>query len=306
MPENKQVCGTLESHAWWNRFVRDNEAKFAGRVPAAGVGVLFSPDNQLAQLAPGGYPDIDDQPHLFGHHGWDTACIDAHYQYRAITDWKLTGAELSGLKTLVLPHAAALSDKADEAVATWTKAGGRLILTGPCGTMRDPFKDFEPHSTNPFSARLNVRRPVNASLEVAAAGKGSVRWLGNNPGSEYYLNQVRRPDLLPRMAEHLGKSAMVEPVHLPTTAGISQWRALESGSLFADFVNYDLDADRDVVKLAANLVFRMSVPALWKSVHVETISADSGPPAHVRRHGEWVTITVPELHHYLSVRLYRA
>jgi len=104
-PNNKAAVGTVESHAWWNRFIRQNENRFGERVPVADVGILFSPDNQLALLAPGGFPDMDRQPHIFGHYGWATALIDAHIPYRAVTDWKLNARHLSGLRAFIIPDA---------------------------------------------------------------------------------------------------------------------------------------------------------------------------------------------------------
>ena len=274
-------------------------------MPMAEVGVLFSPDNQLEQMAPGGYPDLDDQPHIFGHHGWATACIDAHFAYRAITDWKLTPTALETLKALVLPHAISLSDDAINAICRWTKQGGRLVLTGDVGSLYDPSRDFVARGTEDlFASELGVKHPALGLADVhASTGTGSVVWTGDNPGSSYYLNHTRRTELLPAMVNQIGENSLVSAGNLPSTVGLFLWRSADRNELFADLVNYDLDADKDLVKPAVDLSFKLHVPAGWKSVRVETISPDHEAPAAAALDNGWASLRLPSLHHFASVKL---
>ena len=304
MPDNKQVCGTLESHTWWNRFVRDNEERFGTRSPLAEVGVLFSPDNQLAEMAPGGYPDIDVQPHIFGHHGWATACIDAHYPYRAITDWKLTPAVLALLKALVVPHAESLSDSAISSVAAWTHSGGRLVLTGRVGSLREPAAHFAARGANTLAQLLRVQAPDSAVAAIETAiGKGSVRWMQHNPGSDYYLHHTRRAELLPPMVKLLGVNSLVRSGSLPSTVGVFLWRSADRKQIFADLINYDLDADKDQMRPAEDLSFSIRVPANWAAPRAETISPDASAVAMVTWDKGWANVRLPALHFFASVKL---
>ena len=134
-------AGTEQSHTWWNDFVIRHEDDFGRRFVRADVGILYSPDNQLADVVPGSHAlDHDRQPHSFGHWGFATAMIDAHLPYRVITDWKLSCESLRGLRTFVVPNAECLDEPVLSVLTEWVRGGGRLVITGPsgaCGYARD-------------------------------------------------------------------------------------------------------------------------------------------------------------------------
>ncbi len=131
---NPALPSTPESVGWWNEFVRASEDRIGPREILADVGLYFSPDNQLAFVVPGSHAlDHDRQPHSFGHWGFATALIDGHVPYRVVTDWKLSASALAGFKTFIVPAAECLDDDEAAVLETWVWAGGRLIVTGPCG-----------------------------------------------------------------------------------------------------------------------------------------------------------------------------
>ena len=129
--------GTNECVKWWNSFLARNESSFGRRTQLADIGVVFSPDNQLAFVVPGSNAlNHNYQPHSFAHWGFATAMIDAHIPYRAIADWKLKPATIKGLKILVLPNVECLDDSALPILEAWVRSGGRLVLTGPVGARK--------------------------------------------------------------------------------------------------------------------------------------------------------------------------
>ena len=131
---NTHYAGTEQSHTWWNEFVIRHEDDFGRRFAMADVGILYSPDNQLADVVPGSHAlDHDRQPHSFGHWGFATAMIDAHIPYRVVTDWKLTCESLRGLRTFVVPNAECLDEPVLPVLTEWVRGGGRLVITGPSG-----------------------------------------------------------------------------------------------------------------------------------------------------------------------------
>ncbi len=81
-------CGTAESHAWLNKWVKQNTQTLGVRKPLVQVGILFSPDNQLQFMTPHGFADMDKQPNMFGYYGWATALVDGHIPYLALADWR--------------------------------------------------------------------------------------------------------------------------------------------------------------------------------------------------------------------------
>ena len=303
MPDNHDVCGTVDGHAWWNRFIRENEPVFAGRTPLSDVAVVFSPDNQLYQMTPGGYNNIDDQPHIFGHHGWATACIDAHIPYRALTDWKITPANLANLRALVLPHVLSLSDAAISAIVAWLKAGGRLVVSGEAGSVQEPGHGFARREGG-FLQRLGIANDA-ADRTKHAIGKGVLVFHRDNPGQQYYLNIDKRADLLPSMAESVGTSGVLVVDRMPSTVGTFAWKSSKSDSIFIDLVNYDIDLDVDSLRSTALLRFSVPLPLGWSEVRCETISPDLTRPAKAEVFGGGVDISLDRLTHYASIKLTR-
>jgi hypothetical protein len=157
-----------------------------------------------------------------------------------------------------------------------------------------------------FAEALGVEAPApKEPATVTRIGKGSVVWVWEPLGMDYYLQADKRPELLPGLRSLAGSSDLVDAASLPTTVGLSLWRAADGRALFADLVNYDLDADADVVHPAEGLSFRLRLPEGWKAATVTTISPDEGTTASVEVHGSWATVSVPRLGHYASVKLAR-
>jgi len=306
--------GTPEAVAWWNDFVTRHEAQFGRRRVIADVGILFSPDNQLWLLAPGGPADFDRQPHSFGHWGFATAMIDAHLPYRVVTDWRLNTKELAGLRVFIVPDAECLDDSALPALEKWVRRGGRLIITGPSG-MRAGTAGFLRERTRSLLAPLvgmdlstNAKGKPKASsggstAHVRNLGRGVVVWTPAPVGMQYYLDERQRPSRLPTMARMVGRSALIDGGNLSSTVGIFGWQSDDGKTVFADLVNYDLDAESDRVRPARNLRFRIRLPQGWQRVQAATLSPDDTPPATATTRDGWAVVDVPSLAHYASVKL---
>ncbi|MCC6443304.1 MAG: hypothetical protein IT210_07585 [Armatimonadetes bacterium] len=305
-PSNKRVAGTAESHAWWNRFIRAHERRFGQRVPVADAGILFSPDNQLFWSTPGGFADMDRQPHTFGYYGWATALIDAHIPFRAVTDWKLNARSLGGLKTLILPDAKCLETQSARALTGWVRSGGRLILTGPSGTRFGPQGFFQRRSKPLFDGLLGISVSAHNAPAQKRVGKGTMIWLPDPVGMDYYLDSARRPALLSRMRAYAGASSMADGSPLPFTVGLSLWKARGGDALFCDLVNYNLNADADTVRPADDLSLRLRLPAGWRSARAATFSPDRGAPAAISVCNGWAALRLPRLHRFASLKITRA
>lgn len=170
--------GTPESVAWWNEFVRTNEDRIGRRKIVADVGLYFSPNNQLAFVVPGSHAlDHDRQPHSFGHWGFGTALIDGHVPYRVVTDWKLSSETLADYKTFVVPGAECLDDGEVDVLESWVRAGGRLVVTGPCGVRHSVSGRFARREQAALlrwfpDAAVRIPRGADSSSPAEAAAAG--------------------------------------------------------------------------------------------------------------------------------------
>jgi len=344
--------GTPESVAWWNEFVTREERRFGRRSAVADVGMLFSPDNQLAIVVPGNHTiDHDWQPHPFAHWGMGTAMIDGHIPYRAVVDWKLEPESLHGLRTFVLPFVECLDERALSVLEDWVRAGGRLVITGPSGMRRaargffkrrgesilaplvgmdmsEAIDEAYAHQSGVFhTVGADPTRPVlveggktarqtnpdiKAYLKESVGsprvherrhGKGTVVWTSAPVGVAYYLLEEERAGRLGQIVEMIGPSTILDATALPSTVGVFCWQGVNGGALFADLVNYDLDADADSVEPAEGVQFRMRLPEGCGGLEATTLSPDGEAPAAAAVENGWALVELPRLVHFASVKL---
>ncbi len=300
-PENSRVAGDLAIHSAWNKFINSARTELGIRRPLADVAVVYSPDNQLLEMAPGGFPDMDEQPQVFGALGWGTALTDAALPYRMLPDWKLTDTELKGLRALVLPHVAALSEKAGQAVQRWTASGGQLIVTGPLGTREDPSGCFLPREKSLGETLFNLGSD-GTDKRVRRLGGGSVTWLAANLGRDFYLASDDRPKRLPELLNLVGPSVLVAG-GLPPRVGLTLWRSEEGKARFVDLVNYNLDPITDALSPIGELSVRVRLPEDWSAATVKALSPQDQTSAEVVCRDGWARITVRNLGHYACLKL---
>jgi hypothetical protein len=300
-PDNSNnVAGSAEDHAWWNEFLRINEEQFGIRVPWADAAILFSPDNQLFEMAPGGFPDLDRQPHIFGHWGWGTMMTDAHLPYRVLPDWKLDASHLSEFQTLIVPDAVCLEDAACEAILQWIKSGGNLVATGMVGSRHGPERNFAPRRISPLQSMFKG----NMRSGFSKLGKGSVCWSPDPLGMNYYLDIPGRPEMLGKMLQMLPEKRILEASSAPVDVGIFLWRSRDGGNLFIDMVNFNVDLEREVMIPLTNIeIYLPSVPT--EGAKITTLSPDGTPPVVMSSVNGKMKISAPQLLHYACVKIDR-
>lgn len=298
-------AGTQESHAWWNKFVLKHEHDFGRRYAVADVGILYSPDNQLAVVVPGRHTlDHDRQCHSFGHWGFATAMLDAHRPYRVVTDWKLSRDSLCRLQTFVIPFAECLDAATLPVLTQWVRAGGRLVITGPSGAREG--------TQGMFRRRAESLLEPLVGQDMSQGGdrvwhreldQGTVVWTAAPVDIEYYLREGERPARLGQLAEMVGPSRLLEAPELPATVGVFLWQAHEGQTLFVDLVNYDFDPAADRVQVAQDLRLRVRLPRGTTDIALATLSPDEQATATAEMEDGWATLNLPRLAHYASVKL---
>ncbi len=298
-PQQDRVAGSVETHAWMNRFVRQNEDHYVERTPLADTAIVFSPDCQLYELAPGGFPDMDCQPHVFGHWGWGTALLDAHVPYRVLPDWRLDPPSLRKLRTLVMPDVGCLADSAVAAIVRWVRGGGRLVATGACGTNHGADGAFRERTSDLLSV-LGIRS--GPGWAVASVGKGKVAHTAEAVGMDYYLKAHRRDSLLTSMVDAVGVSQLLPAVAAPKTVEVGLWRSGTGRSVCVDFANLAVDHGTDRVTVASGIGLDISLP--WKGgARLLALSPDGKPDVRLTRSSTSTRLHVDGLMHFLTVVL---
>jgi hypothetical protein len=140
---------------------REHEDLFRGAVRWADVGVLLSRHSVDFAEVYNRFP----RPTL-------NALFDAHIPFQILREQQLDEEHLSRIRVLVVPQASCLSDEYLEALAEWTREGGRLIVTGATGLLTEY---AQPRETDPLAELLGHSR--EALAQEQSVGEGSALWL---------------------------------------------------------------------------------------------------------------------------------
>lgn len=298
-PGQARVAGSVETHAWMNRFLRAHREDYADRAALADTGLVLSPDCQLFELAPGGFPDMDRQPHVFGHWGWGTALFDAHIPYCAVPEWRLTRAGLRAFRTLILPDVVCLSDGAIQALTDWVRAGGRLLISGRCGLYHGTDGAYQ---RRPRDLRQMLGVQPSESWSWQRVGRGHVAQTLEPVGMPYYLDTDRRESMVGPMREIAGMSALMPEADAPPTVEVTLWRPSRRRGLIVDFANLNVDCERDVVIGAPAVTVTVATPWAGKP-DARLLTPDTGVSMHVTHRQGHTTVRLEGLRHYASVCL---
>jgi len=241
--------------------------------------------------------------------------IDAHIPYRVVTDWKLSAESLEGLRAFIIPDAECLDDAALGVLEKWVDEGGRLVVTGPSGIREGTVGVFRRRTTSllPPLTGIDVPRDLGSSIEAELTapgvslhrklGEGTIVWTPDPVGMEYYLREKERSYRLSAIVHMVGRSALLDGHELSSKVGVFAWESEDKPTIFADLVNYDLDAESDAVTPAQDLRFRMRLPKGCDKVEATTLSPDEGTSASATVRDGWAVIHLPRLVHYASVKL---
>ncbi len=290
-----RAAGTPVEHARWNRFVRRATPAWAGRAPAPEAAILWSPASQLAFMTPGGYADMDAQPHPFGYFGWGTFFEEAHLPYRALPEFAVSAAALAQLRLIVLPRVTCMTDDMVKTLRRWVRRGGTLIVAGECGTR---FGEDRAVARRPAPLF-----PIQGTQAETRVGKGRILTMREDPGMAYYLRRAERKSLYAGMAALLKGFVPTVRLVAPRTVGMSVYRG-PGGEWQVDVATLDLDPARTTLRPAHDL--RLSVPAPdgLRNWRVTALSSEESALRLKSSYMEGrITLRIPVLSGYATVRL---
>lgn len=246
-------CGPPETQKAFLSFVaRQAAPAFTGRRPVEEVGLYLSTSTINATMLPGDALNFPRQQHQYAVWGWGTALSELHHQYRIVPEWKLAEPGLlASLRVLILPNASVF-EAADVAVLRdWVAGGGYLIVTGDSGALEGENGNFAAAKT-PVLASLTGVADYEAppADHTHFAGAGMVRYLGQNPGWEYY--QGTAAERAARLAglgkiiadayAFLGVAPVLISDNAPTTVGLTLYQNLSARESFIDVNNCQVNA----------------------------------------------------------------
>ena len=321
-PEVSTHVGNKECNAALFKFVADATPTFGKRVTAEDIGIYYSSSSILAFLTPGGFKDMERQPHSFGVYGWGTALGELHYQYRPIPEWKLSPEILQGLRVFIIPNAEVMDPSQVAIVEPWVKAGGLLIVTGNSGYRKGESGNFAPNdgglslaSLTGISNMSGLKEQVSTRVQkLSQVGQGKVLFMSENIGMDFYCADNSRKFLLAAFKAAMDQILEGQPAMLlapegdiPATVGMNVFQDPRAKRLFVDVNNMDLDLFADKITPAPNTTFNVNLPAWLKDVKksrikVSVLSPESAPAVKWKRVGaDRIRIKLAPVSTYASV-----
>jgi hypothetical protein len=292
-----RTVGSEAVDADYFAFIRSAVPTLSEREPLQDVGLYYSSSSQLTEMLPGGFRDMEDQPHSFAFYGWATALTRLHAQWRALPEWKVTSEELAGLHTLIIPDSAVFPAEDVHVVEGWVRAGGRLIVTGESGNRLGESGNF---------ARAPDGSTLSALTRDAGVGPGGrVLHLPHDPGRPFYTAERDRAALLPAIKDALRAApSLLAAEDVPWQVGLSLYGA--SDRLFVDVSNTQVDLDSDAVTPTPRLRFaaRLTPELQGRELRARTLSPDGPMPVDLRPLPDgWVELSLPPITIYACVAI---
>jgi hypothetical protein len=272
-PSNSRIVGTPAINTAFFGFVEQVAPVFENRMPVEDIGIYYSSSTLLRQFTPGGFLDMDDQPHQFAVWGWGAALQELHLQYCMVPEWKLTAEVLNSLRLLIIPNAEVLSSSDVSGVLTpWLDSGGRLIITGSTGKFAGETTNFN----------------VYAKVSIAPlTNRTDVVYLTNNIGRDYYLAYTNRPSLLPQIGTAVSNvlggatESILAGTTAPSTAGITVYQDAAAGKLFVDLNNMNVDTNGWQIYPTGSLDVELVLPEWMQGspLHVSVVAPQTNQPS---------------------------
>lgn len=272
----------------YTAFLANSRSEFGARIPVEDIGIYYSSSSELAFMTPGGFLDMNKQPHTFACYGWGTALEELHYQYRFVPEWKLTLDNLKNLKMLIIPDSVVF-DRSDvlRVLEPWVQSGGMIVVTGNSGLRKGEGGNFAINEDGLSLASLTgVQNIESASdLTIRHVGLGTVAYIKQNLGMNYYLKDKDRSQLLTefqcileQLVDDKRLELRLDASNVPTTVGLSVFEDETAGRLFVDVYNMNIDPETDCVTPSPPISFALRIPRYLcdKEVNVRVLSPEDG------------------------------
>jgi hypothetical protein len=124
---------------------------------------------------------------------------------------------------------------------------------------------------------------------------------------DYYLKDSERDIIRPQIIKLISKSDLMDEGNLPVTIGSFTWISDDKESIFIDLVNYNIDIDKDKIKTAKELSFKIKLPEtmLKKRISLTTISPDINCRAYIEdlQHTDWLSVAINTIEHFVSIKI---
>lgn len=189
IPEFVESTGREEYFKLHVNNVKAREAWWADSEPISYIGIVASEQTRTL------YGKAALPLYLAHTLGTFRALFETHLPIRLLTDADLEDANLLGVRVLVLPNVACLSDRAAEVIRRFVRAGGGLVATGETSLFngRDYHRRDNFALADLFRASYRSTQPVTQRSEALQLNLEAHHPITNDPQSQAPARELRAP-----------------------------------------------------------------------------------------------------------------
>lgn len=313
--------GNNKAHRWLNRFLYANEDAFGMRYAKADIAIIFSTENQLANMNTNyvNGANMDKQYHAQGVWGTSHVLVNANVPYAIIPEWQANPELLANYKTVVIPNLEAMSDEMYKVYTDYANNGGRLVITGAMG-YRYGGDDgyFMKRDTALITQLLGVdvtSTPKNDLFDYASVpedfitakiGNGTVVWCEQPLGNMYMTTPSSREVVAPMILAMCGNnSTLIDSTNIPENVSAYLLQSKDGQDVFVDLVNFNIDLSNDTVTVPESFTVKVKLPtgADHSAYKAYGLSPDGNSDLAMTVTDGWAEVTIDSLNIYTSVKL---
>lgn len=289
----------------FNRYLKSMTNIFGDRKQDAKIGIVYSSNDELYNLLPGGWAYEGKLPNLMEFYGWGTALEDLNFPYKAIPDYKLTSADISDFDVLILPHMECISSTTvNNVLIPFANSGKKILVSSnTAGSIKPKSGSFLGNTS---------------ALLYDLVGQGKAQFISGTPGKDFYLehqtpgtDRTNKLNTLQNIIEGLITGANLtrelQLNNLNEFVLSSRHYDETNNVLFVDLLNENIDIERDtnsyedggtiVVNIPSTLASNSSFDVKFYDEHWGGASQSLS----YTKSGTNLTITVPGFWVYGSI-----
>ena len=283
----------IDSHEHHAQFVSKNRGLFVDRTSVVDHALVYSVPSLFWSYFSTLTLPVEDRDHLIHFAAAGRLLEDKHVPYNTLffghpdiynDEEDLTS--LSNYKTIILSYADCIADYQANAVKSWTRAGGRLVLWAEenVGTRDEELETrsmqvFDDLISNPGSGTVEIITTSQANSYIAGGSNSTIA------------------------AKIVDSSTPVVETTAPTTVWLNVWRHGAGPMTSVQMVNYNIDPDADTLSSTGSFTVKLKEPAGVTFTHADYIDTDyigtvaptTFSALTINRNSGYVEITVPSL-----------
>ena len=309
--------GTTKSNTLVNTAIGTLKEYFSDRRLYSNIGIMYSPDSETCELAPGGYNGERVSTHDLSYMGWAQSFDELNVPYKSIQFQRIE-KQIGDCSVLILPNVLAIDQATiDNIFKPWLDKGNTLIITGAEAGKVDRMENNYTQHEKPIL--------VEFANSYDSENGGKVIYLAEDPCYDYFgeirkksygeLYEAYLKKFEGQLKEWIEKGYIEKIFEVDLDVSKSVITTLNYSAtakrFFIDIANLQYDHEADVLtEMPDDLTVKVQIPSnYWgyDDLKVSIFTDDTGEVKQLTKDTDYtideitMTITVPKFAYYATI-----